>query len=108
MSSLATITRLPWWVAALVAVQVGVPAYMLLVGEQPRRLGFQMYSGLGTASVTALDAQGKAIELPEEITDHLRVDLPWVEHLPEQICEVEPRSVSVTVVHRSAERTVTC
>ncbi|WP_110242019.1 hypothetical protein [Nocardioides gilvus] len=108
MSSSAKVRRLPWWVAALVAVQVGVPAYLLLVGEQPRRLGFQMYSGVGSANIDAVDGEGESIELPEEITQHMRVDVPWLEHLPEQICEVEPRSVSVTVVHGSAERTVTC
>lgn len=108
MSSPSRIPRLPWWVAALITAQVGVPTYMLVVGEPPRRLGFQMYSALGTASVTALDAQGEPIQLPDEITDHLRVDLPWLEHLPEQICEIEPKSVTVTVVHRTVERTVTC
>lgn len=108
MSSRPRIARIPWWVAALIAVQVSVPSYALLVGEQPRRLGFQMFSGLGEVSITAVDAEGDVIELPETITDHMRVDLPWAAQLPEQICEVEPQAVRVTVVDSSTKRSVTC
>lgn len=100
--------RLPWWVVALITVQVGVPGYLLVAGEQPRRLGFQMYSALGSVSVQAFDAAGNEIVLPEQLTEHLRVDLPWLEHLPEQVCEIEPRAATVTVGHRSVERTATC
>lgn len=92
----------------IVAIQVLVP--LVALGDPPARFGFQMYSGIGGAMIIAVDGDGDSIELDHEkiVAGGLRPDLPWVERLPEAVCERVPAAAEVTVIQGSEARTVLC
>ena len=96
-----------WWVAALVGVQVAVPAVALLMA--PAQFGFQMYSGAGWTHVEMEDRQGNVREL--KVASYVangRGDLDWTQRLPERICVVESEAVVVRVERWRSERSLTC
>ena len=102
----------PWRAVAVLAVvllQFTVPLIALITPDKPNRLGWQMYSGVGTYDVVVTDPQGEVVDVPwdDVLPRARRAELDWTRHLPEHLCRhlEEPR-ITVTVGLRS--RTVTC
>lgn len=96
-------------VLAVIAVQVAVPVVALVGSEAPTRFGFQMYSGLGTATVTITDSQGH--EIPFDSGGKLasfRPEIDWTTRLPDYLCEITPGAHRVTVRQSGREGTATC
>lgn len=100
---------LPRWVLAAVVVQVAVPGIVLVASEPPSRFGFQMYSGMGSATVEARTSDGRLVELPDDLlAGMMRPDVPWLSRLPEHVCERVPQAARVTVEQNGERREVTC
>lgn len=95
-------------VAAVIVLQVSVPAVALLL-PPPQRFGFQMYSGLGGVRVTVTDVDGRdaPFDAPQ-LVGELRPEIDWLPALPERVCEALPDAVRVRVEQSDRERTVEC
>lgn len=98
-----------WVVAAVIGVQVAVPAIALL-DEPPTRFGFQMYSAQGGVKVESVDAEGQSIEvnLDSVIAGSLRPEFDWTQGLPERICALTPGAVQATVEQPERTRVLRC
>ncbi|MFF2389109.1 hypothetical protein [Agromyces sp. NPDC058104] len=96
-------------VVIVIALQVAVPL-VLALQPPPRQYGFQMYSGLGAATVTWFDAQGDEhafTDFDDVVAKH-RPDIDWTRGLPEAVCAHEPTAVEVRVAQSGRERGVEC
>lgn len=96
-------------VVAVIVLQLAVPT-IAFMGKPPARFGFQMYSGIGAVSVTAVDDRGEKIpvDVNAELAGLLRPDLDWTGALPERICVASPSAVRVTVEQSGRQRTIQC
>lgn len=96
-------------VIAAVFLQAALP-FVAFLGEPPTRFGFQMYSGLGHASVQAQSASGEPIrlELSDLVAGSMRPDMDWTRILPEHVCANVPGVATVTVSQSSKHRDLTC
>ena len=98
-----------WVLAAVIAVQIAVPAIALTNGV-PSRFGFQMYSGQGGVVVSAVDARGRAVkvDLAGIVPGLPRPEFDWTGALPEAICAATPAAERVTVRQQDKKRNVRC
>ncbi|KRE37059.1 hypothetical protein ASG73_12200 [Janibacter sp. Soil728] len=96
-------------VLGVIAAQFCVPLIALVASEPPTRLGFQMYSGLGSLDVTVEDEHGQDVEYdPAEVfAVSPRVEIDWTRRLPERLCAI-PGAAQVTVERPDGLRTVRC
>lgn len=101
--------RRRWLIAAVIALQLAVPAVALASGV-PSRFGFQMYSGQGRVAVEAVDSHGAAVpvDLGDIVPGLLRAEFDWTGELPEAVCVATPSAVRVTVSQPDQERTIRC
>ncbi len=85
-------------VLVVVAALFVVPALVLLLGDKPARLGFQMYSGYGETSATWQDPRGErhVVDLAPLVAS-LRADIDWTSVLPPALCERIAGAVRVEV-----------
>jgi hypothetical protein len=96
-------------VAAVIALQVAVPAVALLQ-EPPARFGFQMYSGYG-GELTVLDARGDEIDVAfsDLFARYPRPELRWDTYVVEHLCAEVDGSHAVSITQgRRPERVVPC
>lgn len=104
--------RLPVVVAAVIVLQAAVPTVALIWPEKPNRLGWQMYSGIGTGadedfSIVGQDGAEIEVDWGEVRAKPRRPELDWTRHLPEAICD-QSDAIQVTVTNSGRTRTVTC
>lgn len=97
----------PTAIVTVIGLQFAVPA-VAFVQEPPTRLGFQMYSGYGDGDITALDADGRLIELdwPNLLARNLRPELDWTRVVPQYLCSHVHGIDKVVVERESGARTV--
>jgi hypothetical protein len=80
---------------AVVAVQIAVP---LIAAFQPppARLGWQMYSGLGTVPTIVLHATDGTVEVVPsgDYASRSRGEIDWAAYLPTWACDTYPDTVS--------------
>jgi hypothetical protein len=86
-------------VVVVVALQVGIPAMALLREDRPSPLGWQMYAWPSPPlEVLVLDADGDPLD--RETSDYIgryRLEVPYHQHLPAHVCEVEPEAHTVVL-----------
>lgn len=100
--------RMPWWVMAAIALQVSVPAGLLLFGDPPNRFGYQMYSAVGGFEVTVVDAQGRAVKIPGNTFAQERPEIAWPSHLPQYLCSRLDTAHIVTVTTSTGKQVAEC
>lgn len=95
-------------IITVVFLQFAIPLMALVVPEKPNRLGWQMYSGMGSEIVVS-DQAGEPVDVPwgELLARSPRPELDWTRHLPERLC-LHLGEPQVTVTVGSVSRTVRC
>ena len=94
-------------VAAVVAVQIAVPALAMVLCDAPTRFGFQMYSGVG--SLPEITADGAAVPIDSLIAAP-RAEIDWSRVLPEHTCRQFPKAKRIAFVapHDRVRRELSC
>jgi hypothetical protein len=87
------------FICLYLAVQILVPAILLLASERPTRFGWQMFTGSRQPRFWRLSSDGSRIPVSlvevREIVGVVRSELDYEQYVPPQLCQRQPSAIAI-------------